>query len=54
VIAAADFLASVYVSGKDFSINFLKTSVIINFNAGQYIKDVNPKDYEFLLEGNRI
>ena len=47
------FVPSVYVTGKDFSINFLKTSAIINFREGQYIKDVNPKDYGFLLEDNR-
>lgn len=44
------FVPGVYVSGKDFSINFLKTSAIINFREGQYIKDINPKDYEFLLK----
>jgi hypothetical protein len=49
----ATYIPGVYVRGKEFSINFLQTNVIINFRGGQYIKSVNPKDYEFLLESSR-
>jgi hypothetical protein len=46
----ASYVPGVYVTGKEFSINFLKTSVIINYAGGQYAKPVDPKEYEFLLQ----
>jgi hypothetical protein len=49
----ATYVPGVYVKGKGFSINFLKSMVIINFQEGQYIKSVDPKSYEFLLENSR-
>jgi hypothetical protein len=46
----ASYVPGVYVSGKAFSINFLKASIIINYSGGQYTKRVDPKEYEFLLQ----
>ena len=43
------YVPGVDVTGKGFSINFLGKDVIINYHKRQYIKSVDPKDYEFLL-----
>ena len=52
-VTPASYVPGVFVIGKNFSINFLKETVIINVPEGQYMKSVDPRDYEFLLEDNR-
>lgn len=49
----ATYVPGVLVSGNDFSINFLGSSVILNYESGQYAHSIEPKQYEFLLCGNR-
>jgi len=45
----ASYVPGVYVTGNNFSINFLKSNVIVNFRGGQFIKPIDPKEYDFLL-----
>ena len=46
-------MPSIKVRGKKFSINFLGSKAILNFQDGkgsyqQYVKDVRPAEYQFL------
>lgn len=47
------YIPSIEIRGTKFSINFLHSSAIINFQDAdgsyhQYVKDVKPEEYEFL------
>lgn len=44
----ASYVPGVYITGSNFSINFLRTFVIVNSPEGQYSHSVSPSEYEFL------
>jgi len=44
----ASYVPSYLVQGKTLSLNFQGTRVILNFEDGQYVKDVDPSEYDFL------
>ncbi len=44
------YVPNVVVQGKKFSLNFMNKVVILNYEKGQFIKDINLNDYEYLLQ----
>ena len=53
--SSATYMPSIEVRGKKFTLNFLHESVILNFqdangSSHQYVKDVKPEEYQFLLK----
>lgn len=49
----ASYVPAIEIKGKKFSINFLGTSAILNFQDSngsyhQYVKDAKPEEYQFL------
>ena len=44
----ATYVPNLLVSGESFSCNFMSSSVVLNYEGGQFTKDINSEDYEFL------
>lgn len=44
----ATYVPNVLVTGPDFSINFLRESVVISYAAGQFERPIAASDYDFL------
>lgn len=50
----ATYVPSVMVLGETFSLNFLDSSVILNYEGGQYIKQIDVSEYAFLNKQSEI
>lgn len=44
----ATYVPGVYITGSNFSINFLGPSVIVNYPEGQFARATLPAEYAFL------
>ena len=44
----ATYVPKLLVSGKSFSFNFMSSGVVVNYESGQFTKNIDPKEYEFL------
>jgi hypothetical protein len=45
------YVPRLVVSGEGFSLNFMDTAVIANYEAGQYAHPIEPQTYAFLRCG---
>ncbi|MBU2706797.1 hypothetical protein KCM76_12460 [Zooshikella marina] len=46
----ASYVPGLVVEGTGFSLNFMRTGVILNCKEGQFTKSVKLEDYEYLLQ----
>jgi hypothetical protein len=46
----ATYIPGVVVIAKEFQLNYLNETVIINCKEGQFVKSTKKMDYEFLLQ----
>ena len=44
----ASYLGDIVVRGRDFTLQFAGSQVIVNYRDGQYIKAISPSEYQFL------
>ena len=44
----ATYVPRVLVSSKTFSLNFVGESAVLNYSDGQFVKKVDPSEYDFL------
>jgi len=44
----ASYVPAVMVRGSNFSMNFVNSLVVVNYQRGQFTHEVSPSDYAFL------
>ena len=44
------FVPRIIVKGSNFSLNILGSHVILNYKEGQFVKDIKPEEYAYLLQ----
>ena len=53
-LSYVSYVPQTYLSSKGWSLNFMKSIVVLNCKEGQYTKNITPKDYKLIKDLNEV